>query len=94
MAHSLFVLAFGLAGTRTICDIDARCSPKIRLSHLRNRVTFWLQGLNTHIRESNYACDSQPKGKTNGEWANYVGTMLLDSLDSDADASVVIVLRQ
>ena len=26
--------------------------PKIPLSHRKDRVTFWLQGLNTHIRES------------------------------------------
>ena len=43
---------------------------------------------------TNYARDGQPKTKTNGEWANHVGSMLLDSLDSDADASAVTVLRQ
>ena len=28
--------------------------------------------------------------KTNGEWANHAGSMLLDSLDSDANSSLVI----
>ena len=39
-----------------------------------------------------YACDSQTKTKTNGEWANHVGSMFLECLDSDADVSVLIVL--
>jgi len=32
--------------------------------------------------------------KKKGEWANHAGSTLLDSLDSDADVSVVIALRQ
>ena len=48
------------------------------------------------ISITNYACDSQTQTKTNSEWIHNVGSMLPDSLDSDADAdvSVVIVLRQ
>ena len=41
-----------------------------------------------------YACDSQTQAKTNGEWANHAGSILLGCLYSDADASVVIVLCQ
>ena len=36
---------------------------------------------------TNYACDIQTQTKTNGEWANHAGSMLLGSLDSDADES-------
>ena len=48
------------------------------------------------ISITNYASDSQTQTKTNSEWINHVGSMLPDSLDSDADAdvNVVIVLRQ
>ena len=43
---------------------------------------------------TNYACDIQTQTKTNGEWANHVGSMLLGSLDSDADESLFIVICQ
>ena len=45
---------------------------------------------------TNYACDSQTQTncKTNDEWANHVGSVLLDSFDIDVDVSVVLVLRQ
>ena len=39
--------------------------------------------------EPNYACDSQTKPR----WT-VSGTMFLECLDSDADASVVIIIRQ
>ena len=41
-------LGLGLAVTYN----NGVLEPKIWLSHHRDRVTFWLQGLNTHIRES------------------------------------------
>ena len=39
-------------------------------------------------------CDSQTQTKTNGEWANHADSMLPQCLESDADASVVIVICQ
>ena len=51
-------ISLGLAITCMIATLAAVLEPKIRLSHCRNRVTFWLQGLNTHIRE--YVRHSKP----------------------------------
>ena len=40
-------------------------------------------------------CDCWIQTKpTNGEWANHAGSMLLASLGSDANASVVMVFHQ
>ena len=43
------------------------------------------------ITITNYTCISQTQTKTNSEWANHVGCMLLGSLETDADATVVVV---
>ena len=59
-------------------------------------VRAWILGSSSaaSVAITNCACYSRRKSKTNGEWANHVGSMLLDSLDSDADVSVVILLHQ
>ena len=69
------------------------CSQKVTQSL---QCESWMLGSRTAVSVAitNYACDSQTQTKTNGEWANHAGSMLLECLDSDADASVVIVLHQ
>ena len=39
-------------------------------------------------------CRERGQTQTNSEWANYVGSMLLSSRDTDADACAVIVSRR
>ena len=59
------------------------CSQKVTLSlQCESRILGFRTAASVGI--TNYGCESQPKCKT----------MLLDSLDSDADVSVVIVLCQ
>ena len=48
-------LGLGLAVTCigiSIATLAVVLEPKIHHSHLRDRVTFWLQSLNTHFREA------------------------------------------
>ena len=60
------------------------------------RCESWILGSRTvaSVTITTSACDSQTQTKTNSEWENHVGSMIMECLDSDADASVVIVLRQ
>ena len=71
------------------------CRQKVTLSLQCER---WILGSRTaaSVAITNCACqcDSQTQAKTSDDWAIHVGTMFLDSLDSDADVSVVIVLCQ
>ena len=69
------------------------CSQKVTLSvQCESRILGSRTAVSISI--TNFACDSQTQTMTNGEWANHAGSMLLGSLDSDADVSVVIVLCQ
>ena len=51
--------------------------------------------VNCDIDSDLIPCDSWTQTEpTSGEWANHAGSMLLGSLDSDADASVVSKSKQ
>ena len=78
---SIVYVCWGLLGKRWLylCDVWATLASRTAVS----------------VTITNYVCIWQPDHtKTNGEWANHAGSMLLNSLNSDADASVVIVLHQ
>ena len=68
------------------------CSQKVTLSLWCESQIFssWTA---VYVAITNYACDSQTQTnfKTNNEWANHAGSILLDYLDSDVDVIVVIV---
>ena len=56
--------------------------------------TLWLQWVSCRYRNVHVTARPKPRQTTVSAWANHVGSMLLECLDSDTDASVVVVLLQ